>query len=126
MFSSHNFGDTVEMTPFWSFIYQKILHGPRPKPHVKVACKPPIYKCKLPIYSKLVVYKCKLVVYMCKPLIYTYNSPRPKLHLNFGCELAIYRYDLQEKIGDLQQCKLAIYNSVKWQFTTVKLWYTTA
>ena len=58
---------------FLVFHLLKDLTWPRPKPHVKIPCKPPIYKYKLPIYSKLVVYKCKLVVYKYKPLIYTYN-----------------------------------------------------
>ena len=51
----------------WSFV-RKTLLGPRPKPHLKLACNPADYTCKLADYT------CKLAVYTCKVLNFRFTS----------------------------------------------------
>ena len=53
------------ITLYWSFVYRKTLLGPKLKPHLKFACKSPIYT-----YT----------------LLYIYNNP----HLNPTCKYPIY------------------------------------
>ena len=92
----------------WSFV-RKTLLGPRPKPHLKLACKP-------------VDYTCKLAVYTCKVLNFRFTSVTlitlldtvevtpffsqfsGKLHV-IHCKLPVYTCKLL-----VYTCKLPVYS----------------